>query len=68
MAGPHYNSPGRFPSPYVNDTKEDDPMIKRVPMKTTDIGSRKVSIPSGMEAKSDIMGINHVGGSTGKSK
>ena len=68
MAGPNYNSPGKFPGPYMNDCKESDPMIKRVPMKTTDIGSRKVSIPSGSDAKSENMGISHVGGSAGGSK
>jgi len=58
---------GKFPGPpSVTECKEDDVMIKRVPLKTTDIGSRKSALPSGMEVKSDMLGIDHVGGSAGK--
>ena len=58
-------SPGKFPQANINDCVEDVPMIKRVPMRTTDIGSRKTSLPSGSEAKSDMLSIDHVGGSAG---
>jgi hypothetical protein len=52
----------------MNDCKESDPMIKRVPMTTTEIGSRPVSLPKGSDAKASELGISHVGGSSGGSK
>ena len=58
-------APGKFPGPNINSCDEDVPMIKRVPMRTTEIGSRKTSLPSGAEAKSDMLSIDHVGGSAG---
>lgn len=55
--------PGKFPGPYKNDTNADDPIMKRVPMKTLDIGARTSGLPKGIGA--DSMGIEHVGGSAG---
>jgi hypothetical protein len=34
-----------FPSPYVNKTEAEDPMMKRVPMKNMDIGARSSGMP-----------------------
>ncbi len=51
----------KFPGPYVNDCKEDDPMIKRVDMDYTGIASRKSGMPTTM---TNGMNIDHVGGST----
>lgn len=66
MAGPNYNSPGKFPGPYINDCKADDPMMERVPMETMDIGARKSGLATKGEVKRDDMGIEHVGGQAGR--
>lgn len=73
MAGPNYNSPGRFPGPFLNDCKKDESVMEYVPTDTLDIGARKSGMPpatgensmSGDPARS--MNIAHVGNSsTGK--
>ena len=57
-----------FPKPYINTINEsgDDPFIKRVGTKNTEIGAR----PSGMpgSVKSEGMTIEHVGGKAGGRK
>ena len=49
---------GRFPAPYVNSVKADDPIMKRVPMDTLDIGARKSGLPKGPHSEATI---SHVG-------
>lgn len=48
-------------NPYVNDTRETDPLIMRVPMDTMDIGARPSGLP---KVGKNGMTIQHVGGST----
>ncbi len=55
----------RFPAPYMNTTNADDPIMHRVPMDKTDIGSNAAGLPKG-GVNSDVMKIQHVGGSMGK--
>jgi hypothetical protein len=50
---------GRFPGPYINSVKADDPIMKRVPMATLDIGARKSGLPKSPTA--DEATISHVG-------
>ena len=54
------DSKGRFPAPYINDVKAEDPIMKRVPMDTLDIGARKSGLPKGI-ADTDAK-LEHVGG------
>jgi hypothetical protein len=56
----------RFPGPYLNDTKADDPLMERVPMDTTSIGANKAGLPT--NTQSGEMSIKHTGGSLGKSE
>ena len=49
---------GRFPSPYLNSVKAEDPIMKRVPMDTLDIGARKSGLPNGPHSTATI---SHVG-------
>jgi hypothetical protein len=58
-------SSGKFPKPYVNDTKM-DPMMEYVPFSKTGIGSRASGLPK--DGKKGQMGIEHVGGTAGGSK
>ena len=53
----------RFPGPYLNDTKADDPIMKRVDVKNMEIGAR----PSGVAKEAGRNGntIEHVGGTAG---
>lgn len=56
----------KFPSPYVNSVREDDPIMVRVNQDTMDIGARPSGLPK--DVRSSRMGIDHTGGSTGKSE
>jgi hypothetical protein len=66
MAGPNYNSPGKFPGPYINDVKKDDSVMEYVPMDDMGIGARKSGLPAQSDVKRDSMSIQHVGGSAGQ--
>ena len=57
------DSRGRFPGPFINDVKAEDPIMKRVDQDNLEIGAR----PSGMpkDAKSQNLSIVHVGESAG---
>ena len=50
---------GRFPAPYVNATNEDDPIMKRVPVDTMNIGASRAGLPKG--GRTNEVSINHVG-------
>lgn len=56
----------KFPGPYVNSTKENDPIMERVPLETMDIGARKSGMPTTADAKSEGMSIKHVEGGARK--
>lgn len=60
------DSKGRFPQPYLNDTREDDPLMKRVDQDNLEIGSRPSGLPKG--TKTEGMGLVHVGDTAGKGK
>lgn len=62
-----YNAPGKFPQPYLNDCKAEDPMMERVPMDRMDIGARAPGMPKQGEVTSGDMNLVHVGNGTGKS-
>ena len=49
----------KFPSPYVNEIRENDPVVIRVNQDLSDIGTRGDSIPKNV--KSSGMSIEHVG-------
>ena len=69
MAGPNYNSPGKFPGPYINDVKEDESVMEMVPRETMDIGARRSGLPKASDMAGDparSMTISHVGGTAGK--
>jgi hypothetical protein len=53
---------GKFPSPYVNTTKENDPIMKRVDPDNLEIGARKSGMPKGIKNGNNL---EHVGNSTG---
>lgn len=57
----------RFPGPYLNDTKADDPIMKRVPMDTFGIGGMSSGLPKG-SINSENMKIEHTGGNLGKAQ
>ena len=60
------DSTGRFPGPYINDVKAEDPIMKRVPMAHLDIGARASGMPKSMDDQAKIV---HVGETaTGKGK
>lgn len=54
------NSTDKFPKPYVNSIRENDPVVIRVDQDKGEIGSRSSGLPSSVT--SDTMGIEHVGG------
>jgi hypothetical protein len=56
----------RFPGPYLNDTKAEDPIMQRVPMDKTSIGANAAGMPSSVQ--DGTMAIKHVGGAMGKSE
>lgn len=53
----------RFPGPYLNDTKANDPIMERVPMDSTSIGANSAGMPKSVQ--DGTMSIKHVGGSLG---
>ena len=55
----------RFPKPYVNNTRK-DPIMEYVPFEKTGIGARSSGLPK--DAKSQGLGLEHVGGTAGGSK
>jgi hypothetical protein len=57
----------RFPGPYLNDTKANDPIMERVPMDDMSIGANSAGLPKGGVNSGDMQ-IKHVGGSLGKSE
>jgi hypothetical protein len=57
----------RFPSPYLNDVKANDPIMERVPMDSMDIGANSAGMPKG-GINSGNMTIKHIGGGLGKSE
>ena len=52
------DSKGRFPAPYINDVKAEDPIMKRVNQDTLEIGARKSGLPKGPHSEATI---THVG-------
>lgn len=50
-------------APYVKQLNEDDPFMKRVPMKRMDIASNDTAMPS---MSGETGKIEHVGGSKGR--
>ena len=55
----------KFPAPYVNDTgpsREDDPMMVRVPLPTMGIGARRSGLPKDIGNSNTL---EHVGNTTG---
>ncbi len=48
----------KFPGPYINSTKAEDPMMIRVPMDKTDIGARSSGTPKDIKNSNNIV---HVG-------
>lgn len=54
------NSTSKFPQPYLNSIREDDPIVIRVDQNKGEIGSRASGMPKGLET--DRLGIEHVGG------
>jgi hypothetical protein len=57
------DSKGRFPGPYVNDVKAEDPIMKRVDQDRLEIGARASGMPK--DSKSAGMGLAHVGDTAG---
>ena len=57
------DSKGKFPGPYLNDVKENDPLMKRVDQDNLEIGARKSGMPKGSAAPSSEATISHVGDS-----
>ena len=58
------SAPGPF-APYVKSITADDPLMKRVPFNSMDIGANAASMPSGMMSGS-VGSIEHVGKSPTK--
>jgi hypothetical protein len=54
----------RFPGPYLNDCKAEDPIMERVPMDSMGIGANNAGLPN--KIQTGEMSIKHVGGSLGK--
>jgi hypothetical protein len=54
----------KFPGPYVNTCKIDDPIMIRVNLDKMDIGARSSGMPKG--GLSNGMSLDHVGSSAGK--
>lgn len=52
-------STSKFPGPYVNSIREDDPVIIRVNQDKGEIGSRSSGMPGTLQTEG--MGIVHVG-------
>ena len=56
----------KVPGPYQNSVREDDPLMRRVPQDTMDIGARPSGLPK--DVKSAGMSIDHVAGGANGSK
>lgn len=54
------NSTSKFPGPYVNSIREDDPIVIRVDQNKGEIGSRSSGMPNSLETSG--MSLEHVGG------
>lgn len=54
------NSTSKFPQPYLNSIREDDPIVIRVDQDRGEIGSRRSGMPKTLETSR--LGIEHVGG------
>jgi len=52
----------KFPGPYVNETRENDPIMKRVNQDKLEIGARNSGLPSSIRNSNNI---DHVGGTAG---
>lgn len=63
MAETRNSPPGPF-QPYVTSCNMNDPLMKRVPFNSMDIGANAASMPSGM--MSGVGSIEHVGKSPTK--
>ena len=60
------DSKGRFPGPYINDVKAEDPIMKRVDQDNLEIGARPSGMPKSVKSEGSIV---HVGETaTGKGK
>ena len=53
------DSIGKFPAPYVEQVRENDPVVVRVDQDNGEIGSRPSGLPK--DITSSRMGIQHVG-------
>ena len=60
------SAPGPF-APYVKSITADDPLMKRVPMGSMDIGANSTSMPSGM-MRDGPGKIDHVGSNPTRAK
>ena len=56
----------RFPGPYIDSTKENDSIMKRVDLDKMDIGARGSGMPK--DSKSEGMGLKHVGDQNSKTR
>ena len=54
------SAPGPF-APYVRSVTADDPIMKRVPQNSMDIGANATSMPQGLMIGERPPGIEHVG-------
>lgn len=59
------DSTGRFPQPYLNDVKENDPIMKRVDQDKLEIGARNSGMPKSIKSEASI---SHVGDTPGGRK
>ena len=55
----------KFPGPYINECRAEDPIMHRVPMDSMSIGSQGVAHPKD-GVNSQGMKIKHTGGNYGK--
>lgn len=60
------NSISKFPAPYVDSVRENDPLVIRVDQDMGEIGSRPSGLPK--DVRSQNMGIQHVGSTTSGSR
>ena len=54
----------KFPGPYVNTCKIDDPIMKRIDLDKMDIGARNSGMPKDVK---NSMNLEHVGSGATKS-
>ncbi len=52
------DSTGKFPGPYINDVKANDPIMKRVNQDRLEIGARASGMPKSAKSEGSI---SHVG-------